>query len=579
MNPAHRSSWTFKQRTTVPYSLHTPIRSTSLPPRTKMDFQYSPLHLGRPAFRLVKLRAGSGRQAINCDLIDAFFDDATTLLDYEAVSYTWGDATNTHNIALNERVFSIGDNLWSVLHDVRYPKEDRILWIDAISIDQDCHGERGHQVQQMDQIYRHASRVIIWLGTSTAITDLCMRSMREFQQFMPETKLTPSCQNWQERQEMRALSETWRSFGPVGYKPTFETILGRPWFRRVWIIQEVANARAAIIYCGQSYVLARTFVLCAFLSGVKPPQHCQAVLDIMPGPNRRTSWWSQKPDFYTILSRFWDAEATRGHDRIYGLLGLCPPAAEKVLVDYTKPINSVIRDAISFICGFDTRQLELEGFDTAMDFATNIEKLHQTVLVAMMRASHIHLAEHFLQENKAHCRMTPKLLKAVALFEVNEKESNHKRHNHLLHERWESDHPVIGPAERHKIFNCPIDLSPIETSDHWSAGRTQGILGQQDMLVDAAGAGAETTVKMLLGIGTEPNWRNGGSETPLHAAAGIGHLAIVQMLLDSGARCDARDFEGQTPFEKATASQHFEVAQLLLERGASYRVKRANYNL
>ena len=92
-----------------------------------MDFQYNPLHFGRPAFRLVKLKAGYGKEAIRCELIDAFFDDATTVLDYEAVSYTWGDATNTRNIALNGRFFSVGNNLWSLLHDIRYANEDRIL--------------------------------------------------------------------------------------------------------------------------------------------------------------------------------------------------------------------------------------------------------------------------------------------------------------------------------------------------------------------------------------------------------------------------------------------------------------------
>ena len=37
-------------------------------------------------------------------------------------------------------------------------------WIDAICIGQGSHSERGHQIRQMDKIYRHAFRVIIWLG-------------------------------------------------------------------------------------------------------------------------------------------------------------------------------------------------------------------------------------------------------------------------------------------------------------------------------------------------------------------------------------------------------------------------------
>jgi FAD/FMN-containing dehydrogenase len=53
--------------------------------------------------------------------------------------------------------------LGDALRDLRYHEKDRVLWIDALCIDQNNNEERGEQVQQMGSIYSKAERVIIWL--------------------------------------------------------------------------------------------------------------------------------------------------------------------------------------------------------------------------------------------------------------------------------------------------------------------------------------------------------------------------------------------------------------------------------
>lgn len=85
-------------------------------------------------------------------------------VQYQAVSYTWGDPPADHVIELNGTSFSVLRNLWAFLHQARANRVTGYLWIDAICIDQTTIAERNHQVGMMGDIYYSASNVIVWLG-------------------------------------------------------------------------------------------------------------------------------------------------------------------------------------------------------------------------------------------------------------------------------------------------------------------------------------------------------------------------------------------------------------------------------
>lgn len=101
--------------------------------------------------------------------------------NYEAVSYAWGaedftdaldvvcdtGSTSTSSETKDVRSIPITPNVTSLLNSLRYPNEPRVLWIDAICINQANASERSVQVQQMRQIYSRAQRIIIWLGLAT----------------------------------------------------------------------------------------------------------------------------------------------------------------------------------------------------------------------------------------------------------------------------------------------------------------------------------------------------------------------------------------------------------------------------
>uniref|UniRef100_L2FGN4 Heterokaryon incompatibility domain-containing protein n=1 Tax=Colletotrichum fructicola (strain Nara gc5) TaxID=1213859 RepID=L2FGN4_COLFN len=82
---------------------------------------------------------------------------------YEALSYAWGDPEVVRPILLDGEQMDVTINLESALRHLRFAESTRILWVDALSINQKAIVEKTHQVGMMDEIYKQCSRVIIWL--------------------------------------------------------------------------------------------------------------------------------------------------------------------------------------------------------------------------------------------------------------------------------------------------------------------------------------------------------------------------------------------------------------------------------
>ncbi|KAH7019610.1 heterokaryon incompatibility protein-domain-containing protein, partial [Ilyonectria destructans] len=317
-------------------------------------FKYDPINLERPSFRLLRILKGKGLD-IHGSIFHAGFDLHESVISYEALSYTWGSAEVVDSIKINGQRLGICRNLYVALQHIRLQDQDRIVWVDAICIDQGNTKERGHQVQQMGEIYKQAGGVIFWLGQATYETNIIMDSLRQLQ----EESYRHACKSWKRADQrwmdlwaaaqviLRSRHLNLRALQREG----LETLLGRSWFKRVWILQEVANAQAALVCCGTKSVRARFLALAPLLIGIKPDPHCQAVLDIMPGPSRNDSWWSQSQELYTLLKNFGNSEAHDSRDMIYALLGMSSDAkgSDALRADYRKSVQELIRDVSHFL--------------------------------------------------------------------------------------------------------------------------------------------------------------------------------------------------------------------------------------
>ncbi|GKT52960.1 ankyrin repeat and SAM domain containing protein 6 [Colletotrichum tofieldiae] len=141
-------------------------------------YEYEPFDLDRPGFRLVSLGKGFGSEPIHCRLFQAYLPEEESnradevnkhndlrLIPYEALSYCWGDSTRLRRtVVMDGKVLFVTEYLLDALKCLRRNYEDRILWVDALCIDQSNIRERGHQVGWMGKVYEYADTVLCWLG-------------------------------------------------------------------------------------------------------------------------------------------------------------------------------------------------------------------------------------------------------------------------------------------------------------------------------------------------------------------------------------------------------------------------------
>lgn len=83
---------------------------------------------------------------------------------YEALSYVWGDPSDPQHIFFDGDVpFPVTRNLYAALRSLRLPHSGRRLWIDALCIDQGNYEEKNVQLGLMKRVYQQAEKVIAYL--------------------------------------------------------------------------------------------------------------------------------------------------------------------------------------------------------------------------------------------------------------------------------------------------------------------------------------------------------------------------------------------------------------------------------
>ncbi|KAK3694025.1 heterokaryon incompatibility protein-domain-containing protein [Podospora appendiculata] len=236
---------------------------------------YSDLKPGE--FRVLLLEPGRGDDVVCCKLFVCRFSDR---VPYEALSYAWGDATKTRLIDCGGQPLRVANNLYQALHSLRDAARPRLLWIDALCIDQDNVVERGHQVKQMRHIYSSGTRTLVWLGRGAvddSDRDVFAPLHDAFGRWCAVTlfSLLYLIRRWvddeflfQHKRNINDRSGVWDWIGFAtgaksetprltsyfdGFKD-LEALLQQPWFTRLWVIQEVAHARRIVVMYGKTSV-------------------------------------------------------------------------------------------------------------------------------------------------------------------------------------------------------------------------------------------------------------------------------------------------------------------------------------
>lgn len=126
-------------------------RSYSVPPSLKRNYGlHSTKHRRKNLIRLLHLIPGSYTDdAIKFDFSVVSLDDE---LQYEALSYVWGEASDTRGVELGGSPVPVTANVFSALRRLRLHDQTRIIWVDALCINQPVLQERASQVSRTDQI-------------------------------------------------------------------------------------------------------------------------------------------------------------------------------------------------------------------------------------------------------------------------------------------------------------------------------------------------------------------------------------------------------------------------------------------
>jgi hypothetical protein len=182
---------------------------------------------------------------------------------YEAVSYAWGEESKEHSIVCSGRKLWLTPNLDAALRRLRLPDRVRVLWIDAICINQNDEAEKCRQVMIMQEIYANAMQVVVWLGHDTDEDDGALGCLGYLSPRLDDEFASRFLAHvgW-----YRARSG--RIFSGGAHKPMITdmeyehlvSLLQREWFRRTWIIQELASSKSAIVYCGRQSIPWETLV-------------------------------------------------------------------------------------------------------------------------------------------------------------------------------------------------------------------------------------------------------------------------------------------------------------------------------
>lgn len=299
---------------------------------------YEPLNAHHREVRLLTIIPSEFADDIRCTLAKASLDEGPF---YEALSYVWGSPQYTRQIYLDEAPYNVTSNLESALRHLRYVDRPRVLWVDALCINQRDLLERNSQVRHMTGIYERASEVIAWLGDESGDSSLAFdafEALPNVDGIHWDVKIHPMVKRI-------SLYE--------GYVIAVRKLLQRSWWHRVWTVQESIIGRSLRFYCGHRQISANTllavsqsyfthFRSCCYDHHMKlrrPDLH--RVMESL----RRLRFsreYRNSHQFQDLIAIYRHRRCTDPRDKIYGLLGLASGQDVNLIApDYSIPTPRV----------------------------------------------------------------------------------------------------------------------------------------------------------------------------------------------------------------------------------------------
>ncbi|KAJ8481601.1 hypothetical protein ONZ45_g15264 [Pleurotus djamor] len=279
-------------------------------------YKYDPLPDQRLYIRLLEVLPTERDDDLRCYLCVTPLD---ALPSFEALSYVWGDASTRSTILCHGRPMSISQSLDKALRRFRLEAKSRIIWADAICINQEDFEERGNQVLLMRDIYQTAARVLVWLGSDDRLQ---ASGVFKFAKFVSDLASDASLDDTVIN---ASIERDWPSERDIFSRDA----LVIPWFRRVWILQEVGLSSDALMTWGDAEIHWDIWArVCNYLAGCK--EGWGAELTFSASLNGISTVSSigllnfkhgDQMHVGKVLHLARNFRSTYAHDKVYGLLG------------------------------------------------------------------------------------------------------------------------------------------------------------------------------------------------------------------------------------------------------------------
>lgn len=149
---------------------------------------------------------------------------------------------------MNGYGFIVTTNLSRALYSLQRENSHRILWIDAICIDQDDMNERSSQVQLMRDIYKAPIETAVWLGDETAHTGRTFGLLKSVSAGLAGNRDADSAVV--SKLQDNILTDD--KFRKTVQRGVYGDIGQRDFWTRIWVVQEVALSSNVTIVCGRN---------------------------------------------------------------------------------------------------------------------------------------------------------------------------------------------------------------------------------------------------------------------------------------------------------------------------------------
>lgn len=292
---------------------------------------------------------------------------------YAAMSYAWGSPVVTRAIFCKNpdddpASLSVSEHVLEALNSLfEYVNHSYRIWIDALCIDQANAEEKAHQIATMPKIYSQAQKVLCWLGAAADNSDFALDEITDLTETMDRVRMAQGkrlAQDPAQDEEATPINlhyDAWLA----AYN-----IFGRPWFHRLWVVQEALMARDLVLVCGDRTVSWESLQTLATSILRMPIEEDLAETALqrfgMTGFEMLGDWRLEaggallqglsSPEFVKLLQYGSRKQVKEPVDRIWALIGLARPelrAAVTPLIDYSDSArNSYHLSFLNFAAAF-----------------------------------------------------------------------------------------------------------------------------------------------------------------------------------------------------------------------------------